>query len=312
MMGPVVAMVWEGDNAVKTGRVMLGATNPADSQPGTIRGDLCIDVGRNICHDSDSVEAANHEIALWFSPEELNNYTHHSEKFVYEKVLEEEAAPALPAAAAAADFVAYEGEYSEFITYSDDKALGVAFPDTSSLEIVEKGHHDEPMNLGNGTGALIVFFAKYMKYEAFPAVEAASEWASKYGLQGVGILEDHKKKDVARFVEKKSCKCDLTLYWDNGWALKNLFQDLCGGVLTMPQLMIVDGAGKIVWRQALSGMTGAMTLGASQFDLQLAAFAAGNPLGSHGASGQEEDEGNYDDIEAADVFETQEVQDGAW
>merc|ERR1712131_540342 len=69
--GPVLAMVWEGLNAVKTGRVMLGATNPADSAPGTIRGDLCIQVGHNICHGSDSVESANKEIALWFKPEEL-------------------------------------------------------------------------------------------------------------------------------------------------------------------------------------------------------------------------------------------------
>lgn len=59
-------MVWEGLNVVKTGRVMLGATNPADSAPGTIRGDLCIQVGRNIIHGSDSVESANKEIALWF------------------------------------------------------------------------------------------------------------------------------------------------------------------------------------------------------------------------------------------------------
>lgn len=64
--GPVVPMVWEGLNVVKTGRVMLGATNPADSAPGTIRGDLCIQVGRNIIHGSDSVESANKEIALWF------------------------------------------------------------------------------------------------------------------------------------------------------------------------------------------------------------------------------------------------------
>merc|ERR1719183_824511 len=71
--GPVVAMVWEGDNAVKTGRKMLGATNPADSEPGTIRGDLCIDVGRNICHGSDTPENAQKEIALWF-PEGLNMY----------------------------------------------------------------------------------------------------------------------------------------------------------------------------------------------------------------------------------------------
>ena len=51
--GPVVPMVWEGLNVVKTGRVMLGATNPADSAPGTIRGDFCVQVGRNICHGSD-------------------------------------------------------------------------------------------------------------------------------------------------------------------------------------------------------------------------------------------------------------------
>merc|ERR1712110_995717 len=54
--GPVICMVWQGMDAVVTGRKMLGATKPADSEPGTIRGDLCIDVGRNICHGSDSVE----------------------------------------------------------------------------------------------------------------------------------------------------------------------------------------------------------------------------------------------------------------
>ena len=76
--GPVCAMVWEGDNAVATGRKMLGATKPFDSQPGTIRGDYCIDVGRNIIHGSDSVESANKEIALWFKPEELVHWESHS------------------------------------------------------------------------------------------------------------------------------------------------------------------------------------------------------------------------------------------
>ncbi len=66
------------------GRVMLGATNPADSAPGTIRGDMCIHVGRNICHGSDSVESAEAEIALWFAPEEINSWTHHSAPWVYE------------------------------------------------------------------------------------------------------------------------------------------------------------------------------------------------------------------------------------
>ncbi|KAM4526406.1 nucleoside diphosphate kinase B-like [Fundulus diaphanus] len=73
--GPVVAMVWEGKGVVKTGRVMLGETNPADSKPGTIRGDFCIDVSKNIIHGSDSVESAKKEISLWFKPEELVNYT---------------------------------------------------------------------------------------------------------------------------------------------------------------------------------------------------------------------------------------------
>uniref|UniRef100_A0A146NNC9 Nucleoside diphosphate kinase n=1 Tax=Fundulus heteroclitus TaxID=8078 RepID=A0A146NNC9_FUNHE len=73
--GPVVAMVWEGKGVVKTGRVMLGETNPADSKPGTIRGDFCIDVSKNIIHGSDSVESAKKEISLWFKPQELVNYT---------------------------------------------------------------------------------------------------------------------------------------------------------------------------------------------------------------------------------------------
>merc|ERR1712173_269049 len=72
--GPVCPMVWEGLGVVKTGRVMLGETNPKDSLPGTIRGDFCIQVGRNICHGSDAVESAKKEIDLWFKPEELTRY----------------------------------------------------------------------------------------------------------------------------------------------------------------------------------------------------------------------------------------------
>ncbi|CAK9048022.1 Nucleoside diphosphate kinase (NDK) (NDP kinase) (Abnormal wing disks protein) (Killer of prune protein), partial [Durusdinium trenchii] len=82
-MGPVVCMVWEGDNVVKTGRVMLGETNPAASLPGTIRGDYCITVGRNICHGSDAVESAKAEIALWFG-EGLNSYKAPAEPLLYE------------------------------------------------------------------------------------------------------------------------------------------------------------------------------------------------------------------------------------
>eukprot|EP00293_Proteomonas_sulcata_P019316 CAMPEP_0184289642 /NCGR_PEP_ID=MMETSP1049-20130417/2049_1 /TAXON_ID=77928 /ORGANISM="Proteomonas sulcata, Strain CCMP704" /LENGTH=144 /DNA_ID=CAMNT_0026596519 /DNA_START=32 /DNA_END=466 /DNA_ORIENTATION=+ len=83
--GPVVPMVWEGDGVVKAGRTLLGATKPSDSLPGSIRGDYCIDVGRNICHGSDAVESAQKEIALWFKPEEVCDWAHHSEAWVYEK-----------------------------------------------------------------------------------------------------------------------------------------------------------------------------------------------------------------------------------
>eukprot|EP01041_Mallomonas_annulata_P000848 gene848-1651_t len=81
--GPVVAMVWEGKNVVATGRKMLGATNPLESAPGTIRGDFAIDVGRNICHGSDSVESAEREISLWFK-EGVVDYASHSHSWIYE------------------------------------------------------------------------------------------------------------------------------------------------------------------------------------------------------------------------------------
>ena len=71
MSGPVVAMVWQGTDIVRTGRKMLGETKPLESNPGTIRGDFCISVGRNVMHGSDSVESAKKEIALWFTPEEV-------------------------------------------------------------------------------------------------------------------------------------------------------------------------------------------------------------------------------------------------
>lgn len=82
--GPVCCMVWEGTKVVQTGRKMLGATKPFDSNPGTIRGDFCVDVGRNVIHGSDSVESANKEIALWFTPEEICGWENHSKNWVYE------------------------------------------------------------------------------------------------------------------------------------------------------------------------------------------------------------------------------------
>ena len=80
---PVCAMVWEGKSVVATGRKIIGATNPLASEPGTIRGDFCIDVGRNIIHGSDAVESAKREIQLWF-PEGLVEYKPYIFPWVYE------------------------------------------------------------------------------------------------------------------------------------------------------------------------------------------------------------------------------------
>lgn len=68
---PIVAMVWEGKDVVATMRKIMGATNPGKADVGTIRGDLGIDMGRNIIHGSDSNESAAREIALFFNDHEL-------------------------------------------------------------------------------------------------------------------------------------------------------------------------------------------------------------------------------------------------
>lgn len=82
--GPVFAMVWEGENAVQVCRNMMGKTNPAESAPGTIRGDYCLVTGLNIIHGSDSPESAAREIGIFFKPEELVDYTKDSNKWLYE------------------------------------------------------------------------------------------------------------------------------------------------------------------------------------------------------------------------------------
>lgn len=69
--GPVVAMVWQGDDCVTLVRKLAGATRPSDAQPGTIRGDFCIHTSNNVIHASDSDESAAREISLFFKEEEL-------------------------------------------------------------------------------------------------------------------------------------------------------------------------------------------------------------------------------------------------
>ena len=67
----VFQMVWKGRGAVEAGRAILGETDPLASSPGTVRGDFGLDIGKNLCHGSDSVEAAKKEISMWFKDQEL-------------------------------------------------------------------------------------------------------------------------------------------------------------------------------------------------------------------------------------------------
>ena len=69
--GPTLALVVEGEGAIATLRTTIGATNPADAQPGSIRGDLALAMPDNLVHGSDSPESAEREIGLWFSADEL-------------------------------------------------------------------------------------------------------------------------------------------------------------------------------------------------------------------------------------------------
>jgi nucleoside-diphosphate kinase len=82
--GPVVAMAWEANNAVEIVRNTMGPTNPASAVPGTIRGDLGVDIGRNLIHGSDSHESAQRELELFFSEGEILSYRRSNDGWIVE------------------------------------------------------------------------------------------------------------------------------------------------------------------------------------------------------------------------------------
>jgi nucleoside-diphosphate kinase len=84
MGGPCFLMVWEGRNVVAIARTLIGATNPQEAAPGTIRGDFGIDIGRNVIHGSDSSQSAAREIGIHFRQNELVAYSRIDESVIYE------------------------------------------------------------------------------------------------------------------------------------------------------------------------------------------------------------------------------------
>ena len=81
---PVVATVWEGEGVIASARKIIGATNPLSAEPGTIRGDYGVSIGRNLIHGSDAAETAKQEIALWFGEEELISWEPSLKSWLYE------------------------------------------------------------------------------------------------------------------------------------------------------------------------------------------------------------------------------------
>jgi nucleoside-diphosphate kinase len=80
---PVIAIIFQGKNAVEIIRQMMGETDPAKASSGTIRGDFGIDIGHNLVHGSDSLENAVKEIDLFFSEEEIFNYDRELDTWIY-------------------------------------------------------------------------------------------------------------------------------------------------------------------------------------------------------------------------------------
>lgn len=82
--GPIVAMVWEGKDAIQIVRTTMGATNAGAAAPGTIRGDLAVEIGRNLVHGSDGPESAAREVALFFSADELIDWKRETDRWIRE------------------------------------------------------------------------------------------------------------------------------------------------------------------------------------------------------------------------------------
>lgn len=82
--GPVVAMVWEGNDAIAAARATMGATKPVEAAPGTIRGDFGMEIGRNLVHGSDSPENGQKEVALFFNEDELVDWSRSTDGWIIE------------------------------------------------------------------------------------------------------------------------------------------------------------------------------------------------------------------------------------
>ena len=82
---PVMAMAWEGPNAVAAIRQTMGATRPTDAATGSLRHDFALEIGRNLTHASDTIENSEKEVALWFKPGDLVVWKRETDRWVFEE-----------------------------------------------------------------------------------------------------------------------------------------------------------------------------------------------------------------------------------
>jgi len=82
--GPVVTMIWEGREAVTVVRTLMGSTDPLKAAPGTVRGDLALELGMNLIHGSDSPQRAEVEVDLFFKPDEIHDYVRTADRWIVE------------------------------------------------------------------------------------------------------------------------------------------------------------------------------------------------------------------------------------
>merc|ERR1719424_1703120 len=274
--GPVCCMVWEGMNAVLEGRKMLGATKPADSALGTIRGDFCIDVGRNLCHGSDAVESAQHEIGLWF-PEGLQAWDDHSATWIYED-------PPAPSAggggAGGTASKAYHGKPipEDKMTFSDEAVLGQKLPELNLLDWLQDGAKEEATSaVAKGKNIVVVFWGKYAKGD-YKFCCHASDLNNRYpDVQFIGVSCDAERADAEKLLKKNgtamaeqaidSFEINFPSAYDKDKKFNKSIQTIgMWGSVGPGMSLIVNSMGTVVWKEQFSA---AWFMPQGQFEEQL-------------------------------------------
>lgn len=308
--GPICAMVWEGQNAIKNGRTLLGATNPADSLPGTIRGDLCIDVGRNICHGSDGPDSAKHEINFWFTPEELNAYTSTAEEWVYEDTTPVVASNARAFPVEETDGRALKNGKPEFRTMDNDLILGKKAPAIGNVELVKVGQWANKSLPKKGTPYVVIFWGQFAK-PGYPFLPLYNKLAKKYGdkVNFLTVSLDPDTSYCKKFLEDEKKKYSHVFHCDAlamGFCENNLISEAYGSLGREPvapvHSYVVDAEGTIVWHQNHAEIGATVPLYIGQVETQIDHILAGEPLEKNGDRVVEEVE---------EVEEKTEVKDGA-